>query len=144
MPDQAVNSWNDAIVEDFRAHGGKITQGRIAGANLLLLTTIGARSGLPRVAPLGYDRAGESLVVVGSNAGRDSDPVWVANVRKNPNVTVEVGTEKFRARARITEGDERRRLLDVRIAAVPQFGEYQKATSRELPVVVLEPIEEPV
>jgi deazaflavin-dependent oxidoreductase (nitroreductase family) len=80
-------------------------------------------------------------VVVGSNAGRDEQPTWLANITRNPVVTVEVGTEKFQARSRITEGTERRRLLDARIAAVPMFGEYEKKTSRQLPVIVLERIE---
>jgi len=134
-------AWNDGIIADFRAHAGRITQGRLAGASMLLMTSIGARSGLPRIAPVGYHRDGAGYVVVGSNSGRDEQPAWLENVRRNPVVTVEVGTEKFPARARITEGAERRRLLDARIAAVPQFGVYEKNTKRELPVIVLTRIE---
>ena len=138
MASTETNNWNETIIADFHAHGGQITLGRLAGASMLLMTTIGAKTGQPRTAPVGYDRDGDSYIVVGSNAGRDEQPAWLANVRKNPLVTVEVGTEKFQARARITEGVERRRLLDERIAAVPQFGEYEKMTARELPVVVLD------
>ena len=133
-----TNNWNETIIADFRAHGGRITLGRLAGASMLLMTTTGAKTGEPRIAPVGYHREGDSYIVVGSNAGRDEQPAWLANVRKNPLVTVEVGTEKFQARARITEGAERSRLLDDRIAAVPQFGDYQKMTDRELPVLVLD------
>lgn len=138
MATAETNNWNETIIADFHAHGGQITLGRLAGASMLLMTTIGAKTGEPRTAPVGYHREADSYVVVGSNAGRDEQPAWLANVRKNPLVTVEVGTEKFEARARITEGAERRRLLDDRIAAVPQFGVYEKMTARELPVLVLD------
>ena len=133
-----TNNWNETIIADFRANGGQITVGRLAGASMLLMTTTGAKTGEPRIAPVGYHREGDSYIVVGSNAGRDEQPAWLANIRKNPLVTVEVGTDKFQARARITEGAERRRLLDDRIAAVPMFGEYEKKTGRELPVLALD------
>ena len=133
-----TNNWNETIIADFRANGGQITVGRLAGASMLLMTTTGAKTGEPRTAPVGYHREGDSYIVVGSNAGRDEQPAWLANIRKNPLVTVEVGTDKFQARARITEGAERRRLLDDRIAAVPMFGEYEKKTGRELPVLALD------
>jgi deazaflavin-dependent oxidoreductase (nitroreductase family) len=134
-------TWNESIMADFRAHGGQITQGRLKGASVLLMTSIGAKSGQPRIVPVAYHRDGGAYVVVGSNSGRADQPAWLENVRKNPVVTVEVGTEKFPAHARIAEGPERRRLLDARIAAIPQFGAYEKMTSRELPVLVLERIE---
>jgi deazaflavin-dependent oxidoreductase (nitroreductase family) len=137
------DNWNKAIFEDFHAHGGQITLGRLAGSSLLLMTSTGAKTGLPRTVPLGYHREGESYVVVGSNQGRDTQPAWLANIARNPVVGVEVGTEKFQARARITEGAERRRLLDARIAAVPQFGKYESVTKRELPVVLLDRIDKP-
>jgi deazaflavin-dependent oxidoreductase (nitroreductase family) len=133
-----TNNWNETVIADFRANGGQITLGRLAGASMLLMTTTGAKTGEPRTAPVGYHREGDSYIVVGSNAGRDEQPAWLANIRKNPLVTVEVGTDKFQARARITEGAERRRLLDDRIAAVPMFGEYEKKTGRELPVLALD------
>jgi deazaflavin-dependent oxidoreductase (nitroreductase family) len=134
-------AWNDALVADFRAHDGQITQGRLAGAMMLIMTSTGAKTGLPRTVPLGYHRDGESYVLVGSNSGRDEQPEWLANLRKNPIVTIEVGTETFQARARVTGGSERRRLLDARIAAVPIFGDYERKAKRELPVIVLERID---
>ena len=134
-------AWNDAIIADFRAHEGRITQGRLAGAVMLIMTSTGARTGLPRTVPLGYHRDGERYVLVGSNSGRDEQPEWLANLTKNPVVTVEVGTETFQARATVTGGSERRRLLDARIAAVPIFGDYERKANRELPVIVLERID---
>jgi deazaflavin-dependent oxidoreductase (nitroreductase family) len=141
MPDARENDWNSSIEADFRAHGGQITEGPLKGASLLLLTSTGARSGLPRLAPVGYHLDSGRYIVVGSNSGRDEQPSWLANVVKDPVVTVEVGAEKFRARAWIAEGAERRRLLDDRIAAIPQFGAYEKMTKRELPVLILERID---
>ena len=141
MPE--TNNVNESILADFRAHAGQITEGRLKGASLLLMTTTGAKTGKPRTAFLGYHLDGGRYIVVGSNFGRDEQPAWLENVRKDPNVAVEVGTEKFRARATITEGAERRRLLDDRIAAVPQFGVYEKMTTRDLQVIALERIDEP-
>jgi deazaflavin-dependent oxidoreductase (nitroreductase family) len=134
-------TWNDAVVADFRAHDGRITQGRLAGATMLIMTSTGAKTGLPRTVPLGYHRDGESYILVGSNNGRDEQPEWLANLRQNPVVTIEVGTETFQARATVTDGPERRRLLDARIAAVPIFGDYERKAKRELPVIVLERID---
>jgi deazaflavin-dependent oxidoreductase (nitroreductase family) len=137
-----TNNWNDTILADFRAHAGQITEGRLKGASLLLMTTTGAKTGRSRTAFLGYHLDGGRYIVVGSNQGRDGHPAWLANVRKNPIVIVELGTETFQARATITAGAERRRLLDDRIAAIPQFGVYEKMTRRELPVIALERIDE--
>ncbi|MGD0122510.1 MAG: nitroreductase/quinone reductase family protein [Candidatus Limnocylindrales bacterium] len=138
-----TDNWNDTILADFRAHDGQITEGRLKGASLLLMTTTGAKTGRPRTAFVGYHLDRGRYIVVGSNQGRDAHPAWLENVRKNPIVTVEVGTEKFQARATITEGAERRRLLDDRIAAVPQFGVYETMTKRALPVIALERLAKP-
>lgn len=132
--------FNAMTIKDFRAHEGRITEGRLAGSSVLLMTSTGARSGTAGTAPLGYTRDGDRYVIVGSNSGKDRHPAWLANVRANPVVTVEVGTETFEARATVTEGPERRRLLDQHIAAIPIFARYEQMTSRQLPVVVLERI----
>jgi deazaflavin-dependent oxidoreductase (nitroreductase family) len=131
-------SWNDQIVADFHEHAGQITQGRLAGANLLLMTSIGARSGEPRTTPLGYTRDGDRYVVVGSNSGLPQQPAWLANIRANPVVTVEVGVETFPARATITTGAERQRLWTSHVAAIPHFATYEKMVDRELQVVAIE------
>jgi deazaflavin-dependent oxidoreductase (nitroreductase family) len=130
--------WNETHLADFRAHGGQITQGPLEGANVLLMTSTGARSGERRVTPLGFMRDGDRWVVVGSNSGYAHDPAWVANLRADPHVMVEVGTEAFPALARITSGKERERLWTAHKAALPVFARYETMTDRELPVVTLE------
>ena len=130
--------WNQNHIADFRAHGGTITQGPLAGANVLLLTTMGAKTGEPRISPLGFTRDGGRFVVVSSNSGQAHDPAWLANVRANPQVTVEVGSESFPAMATITTGPERQRLWDAHKVAIPVFSKYETMTGRELQVVALE------
>lgn len=130
-------SFNDRTIADFRAHEGRITTGRLAGSKLLLLTSVGARSGRPQTTPLGYTRDGDRYVVVGSNSGSSNQPAWLFNVRADPHVSVEVGTETFPAVATVTTGEERRRLFAAHVDAIPHFATYEKMTERELPVVVL-------
>jgi deazaflavin-dependent oxidoreductase (nitroreductase family) len=132
------DAFNEGIVEDFRAHQGRITFGRFAGRQLLLLTTTGARSGTPRTTPLAFTRDGERFVVIASKGGEPTNPAWYHNLVAHPEVTVEVGTECFRAIARITEGEERDRLFAAQAAVMPGFLKYQDRTSRRIPVIVLE------
>jgi len=131
------DNFNAGIVEDFRANGGKVS-GRFAGRPLLLLTTTGARTGLPRVVPLVYTRDGEDLVIIASKGGAPTNPDWYHNLVANPEVTVEVGAERYQARARVTEGEEHDRLYDAMAAQMPFFAEYQRNTERRIPLVVLE------
>ena len=98
-PRAAYAARTAALVDDFRANGGKVSSGPFVGRDLLLLTTIGARTGLPRLAPLVYDRDGDRLVVVGSKRGAPTHPAWYLNLLANPIVTLEVGAERFQARA---------------------------------------------
>jgi deazaflavin-dependent oxidoreductase (nitroreductase family) len=138
MPiDDRETSWNASTIADFRAHDGAITIGPLAGSNILLMTSTGARTGQPHVAPLGYTRDGERYVVVGSNSGRPANPEWLRNIEAQPSVTVEVGTERFQAIATVAAGEGRRRLLDAHIAAIPIFGRYEQMAGRQLPVVTL-------
>jgi deazaflavin-dependent oxidoreductase (nitroreductase family) len=131
------NAFNRQLIEEFRANGGKVG-GMFAGAPLLLLTTTGARSGQPRVAPLAYTSDNGRLVVIASKGGAPTHPDWFHNLRANPEVTVEVGKETFPARATIPEGAERQRLFEQMAAQMPNFAEYQRNTTRKLPVIVLE------
>jgi deazaflavin-dependent oxidoreductase (nitroreductase family) len=131
------NEFNRQLIEEFRANGGKVS-GMFAGAPLLLLTTTGAKSGQPRVAPLAYTTDSGRLVVIASKGGAPTHPDWFHNVRANPEVTIEVGTETFPARATIPTGAERQRLFDQMAAQMPNFAEYQRNTTRKLPVIVLE------
>ena len=143
MPDDPNElSWNDRIIANFRENHGKVTMPPFQNSNLLLMTSTGAMTGKPRTSPLGYTRDGERYVVVGSNSGGPVQPAWLANVRANPVVTIEAAGETFRARATVTQGAERRRLLDAHQAAIPIFKKYETMTERELPVVTLERIAE--
>src|SRR5206468_12619578 len=105
---------------------------------LLLLTTTGAKSGQQRVAPLAFTRDSERYVVIASKGGSPTSPDWYHNLVANPRVIVEVGTECFPALARVTSGEERERLFAAQAALMPGFAEYQKQTSREIPVGVFE------
>lgn len=131
------NDFNDKLVEEFRATGGKVS-GMFAGSPLMVLTTTGAKSGQPRVIPLVYTKDGDNIVVIASKGGAPTHPDWYHNVVANPEVTVELGTEAFQAQARVAEGDERDRLYDAQAALMPNFAEYQRNTTRQIPVVVLE------
>jgi deazaflavin-dependent oxidoreductase (nitroreductase family) len=132
MPDD-MRAFNETLIEEFRANGGKLS-GRLANSSLLLLTTIGARTGQPRVTPMGYVGDGERYAVIAADAGADRHPSWYHNLLAHPRVVVEVGSERFEATARTAEGDERERL----IAMIPYFAAQQVKTERVIPVVVLE------
>jgi len=108
------------------------------GAPILLLTTRGAKSGTVYTTPLAYTRDGNRLVIIASKGGAPSNPAWYHNLVANPTVTVEVGPEKFEAKASVAQGDERDRLFDAQAALMPNFAEYQQNTTRRIPVVVLE------
>src|SRR5215218_2015415 len=103
------DNFNQRVIEEFRANGGKVG-GMFADSPMMLLTTTGARSGQPRVAPLVYTKDGDDIVIIASKGGAPTNPDWFRNLVANPEVTVEVGTERFPAKARVTEGDERQRL----------------------------------
>jgi deazaflavin-dependent oxidoreductase (nitroreductase family) len=136
-----VNEYNRRVIEEFRANGGRVG-GAYLGTPLLLLTTTGARSGRPHTTPLVYLVDDDGLVVFGTKGGAPTNPDWYYNLRADPIATVEVGTETFEARARITAGDERARLFARQAERRPQLAEYQARTSREIPAVVLTPVDE--
>lgn len=132
-----MNDFNQKIIEEFRANGGKVG-GQFAGAPMLLLTTTGAKSGQPRIAPLVYSTDGDRHVIIASKGGAPTNPDWFRNLVANPDVTVEVGTETFAATAVVPEGAERDHLFDAQAAIMPGFREHQNNTDRVIPVVVLE------
>jgi deazaflavin-dependent oxidoreductase (nitroreductase family) len=131
-------TYNTNLIEQFRANNGEIKEGMFKGAPILLLTTIGARSGKTRVNPLAYTCAGGGYVIIASKGGAPSHPDWYHNVVSHPRVTVEVGSEQFPAVARVAEDEERDRLYDAQAKLMPEFAEYQRKTSRRIPVVVLQ------
>jgi deazaflavin-dependent oxidoreductase (nitroreductase family) len=130
--------FNQTLIDDFREHDGRITQGPFAGRSLVLLTTRGRRTGLERTTPLAYTRDGDRYIVIASKGGAPTNPDWYRNLRADPQVIVELGPERFAATATIAEDAERRRLYDAHAALMPVFKDYELRTSREIPVVVLE------
>jgi deazaflavin-dependent oxidoreductase (nitroreductase family) len=130
---QDMKAFNRKVIEEFRANGGELS-GPMAGRHLMLLTTTGARSGEPRTAVLGFGKEGDTFVVIASANGAADHPAWYRNLVADPRVTVEVGSERFAARARTAQPGERERLA----ALVPYLEGQQKLTSREIPLVVLE------
>lgn len=133
-------AFTRALIEDVRANG-KPTSGPFLGRPILILTTTGARSGEPRVAPLVYSRDGDRYVIMASKAGAPDNPAWYANLVANPVVTVETGGERFAARAVEIQGEERDRLWDAHVAEHPGFAEYVTRTTRRIPVIALSRIE---
>ena len=132
-----MHEYNRALIAEFRANGG-VLSGQLAKSHILLLTTTGAKTGLERIAPLGYGRDGERLVVVAANAGAPTHPDWYRNLVAQPEVTVEMGSERFSARARTAEGAEREDLIARQAEIVPWLPAQQEKTTREIPIVVLE------
>jgi deazaflavin-dependent oxidoreductase (nitroreductase family) len=131
-----MSNFNERVVNEFRANQGKVGP-PFEGAPLLLLTTVGARSGAERLNALMYTKDGDDLVVLASKGGAPDNPAWYHNVIANPRATVEVGTEKFEATARVAKGQERDRLFQAQATLFPQFAGYQQRTTRQIPVVVL-------
>jgi deazaflavin-dependent oxidoreductase (nitroreductase family) len=127
---------NKAIIAEFRTNGGKVG-GQFAGMPLLLLHTVGAKSGQPHINPVAYTLDGDRYVIIASKGGAPTNPDWYYNVAAQPSVTVEVGTEQFQARATIPTEPERTRLYDQMAALRPNFAEYQRRTTRRIPVIIL-------
>ena len=134
MSDNDRIDYNRRVVEEFRANGGNV-QG---WAPLILLTTKGAKSGQTRVYPLMAIPDGDRYLAVASKGGAAKNPLWYNNLLAHPDVTVEVGNEKFAATARLLTGDEREQAFAKAVAVFPPYGEYQKKTARKIPVFLLE------
>jgi deazaflavin-dependent oxidoreductase (nitroreductase family) len=121
----------------YRLSGG-LLGGRVDGLDILLLTTIGKKSGLPRTVPLPYFRDGSRYVLVASFGGYDKNPAWLGNLKATPRVEVQVGSAKFTSHAQVAEGAERERIWNQVTHDFPRYLEYQKKTQRQIPVVILE------
>lgn len=134
-----ANDWNSKIIEEFRANEGKVG-GPFAGAPLLLLHTVGARTGQPRVNPVMYRKVGDSYAVFASKSGAPDNPGWYHNLVANPQVSAEIGTETRQFVARVTEGAERERIWTAHKHDNPGFAGYEAKTTRQIPVIVLEPV----
>ncbi len=133
-----ANDWNTKVIAEFRANGGKVG-GQFDGAPMLLLHTVGARSGLERVNPMMYRQVGDAYAVFASKAGAPANPDWYHNLVANPAVSAEIGTSAVDLTARVAAGDERAQIFDAQKRDFPGFAEYEAKTTRTIPVVILEP-----
>lgn len=127
---------NSIIIKEFRANAGKVG-GPFAGRTLLILHTVGAKSGQKHINPVAYVTDGDRMVVIASKGGAPTNPDWYHNIVAHPRVTVEVGTEQFTAKASIAGEPERTRLYAKMVEMMPGFAEYEKKTTRVIPVIVL-------
>ena len=140
MSDDVMSSergFNERNIDEFRRNGGKVG-GQFEGFPLLLLTSTGARSGAQRVNPVAYFDIDDKIYVVGSAAGRENNPAWVHNLRADPRVSVEIGSEPPKpATARELPRGERDSIYPIIVERAPGFGEYQQRTDRVIPVFEL-------
>ncbi len=134
-----MSDFNTQIIEEFRANGGKVG-GPFQGAPMILIETIGAKSGAAHTIPLVYSTDGGRFVVIASKNGDPTNPAWYHNLVANPDVNIEIGTEKFKAHATVAQGAERDRLFDAQAKMMPGFQDYADKTKgiRTIPVIVLE------
>jgi deazaflavin-dependent oxidoreductase (nitroreductase family) len=132
------DDWNRRIIEEFRANEGRVG-GPFAGVPILLLHHTGAKSGIERVSPLAYRRDGDAYVVFGSKGGAPDNPAWFHNLVRNPEATIEVDTATRTVKARIAEGEERDRIWTLQKQEFPGFADYERKTTRQIPVVILDP-----
>jgi deazaflavin-dependent oxidoreductase (nitroreductase family) len=132
-----TSDFNTKMIEEFRANEGRLG-GPWAGTTLILIHHIGARSGTERVTPLGYSRQGDGrFAIVASNGGSPAHPDWYYNLKANPRIKVEVGTETLTVLAEELDGTARAGLWPKLIAEYPSIGEYQARATRQIPVFML-------
>ena len=124
----------------YRASRGRLAS-RMAGLNLLLLTTTGRKTAKRWTTPLWYIRDGSCFVIIASNAGSDRHPAWYLNLQQNPEAQIQVRERVLDVRAQTAQGDERQRLWSQVLAAAPGYADYQTRTTREIPLVILTPDE---
>jgi deazaflavin-dependent oxidoreductase (nitroreductase family) len=130
-------NWNDNVIEQFRTNGGRV---RGFGDALVLLHHRGAKTGTERVNPVAYQDLGNGAVAVfASKGGSPTNPDWYHNLRVNPEARIEIGTETRDVVARVAEGEERDRIWTRQKELMPGFADYEQKTSRQIPVVILEP-----
>jgi deazaflavin-dependent oxidoreductase (nitroreductase family) len=133
-----MNDWNAKVVEEFRANAGKVG-GQFEGAPLLLLHSTGAKSGQARVNPIMYLADGDNFAVFASKGGAPTSPDWYHNLVANPRASVEIDDHTVNVVAKIADSDTRERLWTRQKELYPGFAEYEAKTTREIPVVLLEP-----
>jgi deazaflavin-dependent oxidoreductase (nitroreductase family) len=131
------NDWNTRVIEEFRANGGKVEA--FPDNNLLLLHHTGAKSGQDRVTPLAYQSVDGGYAIFASKAGAPDNPAWFYNLKSSPQATIEIGTDSVPVTARVTGPEEREPIWTRQKQDQPGFAEYEQKTSRQIPVVILEP-----
>ena len=131
-----MSDWNEGVIKEFRANEGKVS-GWFADKTLLILHNTGARSGQQRVTPLVYRQEGDRIFIFGSKGGSDTHPAWYHNVKANPEVSIEIGTETVEAEAVEINGAERDAIYARQAAVISNFAEYQAGTDRVIPVIEL-------
>ena len=122
----------------YRLLGGRL----VGGGSALLITTVGRRSGQPRTVIVGYRRQGDEVIVVGSNLAKPAVPSWVLNLRAHPEAKVQLGRERYQARAEFLEGEDRAGHWDRLVAAEPLYDQVQRVAGREIPVIRLRRVKE--
>ena len=132
----AVNDFNTRIMEEFHANGGKVS-GRFSGVDILILTTTGRKSGQTRWNPLAYSKDGDRYVIVASKGGAPTSPDWYHNLVANSSAVIEVGDDVIPVEATVASGAERDRLYAHMAEKMPAFSQYEKNTTRRIPIVVL-------
>jgi deazaflavin-dependent oxidoreductase (nitroreductase family) len=132
-----AEDWNTKIIEEFRANGGKVG-GQFEGAPLLLLHSTGAKSGQERVHPMMYREVGDDIAVFASKAGAPTKPDWYHNLVAHPQAKAEIGTESVSVTAREAKGEEQTKIWENQKKDFPGFADYEKSTTRQIPVVILE------
>lgn len=134
-----AQNWNQRIIDEFRANEGRVG-GQFEGAPLLLLHHTGARTGTERVNPLAYQKLPNGYAVFASKGGAPTNPDWYHNLVANPKARVEVGIDTIDVTARVAEAEERDRIWEEQKRRMPGFADYERTTTRQIPVVVLEPV----
>lgn len=130
------NEFNQKIIDEFRANDGKVG-GPFEGMSMILLTTTGAKSGEKSTTPLVYMPDGKNMVVIASMGGAPKNPAWYHNIKANKDVVVDIGNGEFAAEAVEALGDRRDALYAAQAAKYPAFAEYEKKTTRRIPVIVI-------
>ena len=135
---EAENLFGDEHVRRYRETGGKVGHDWRKGSTILLLTTTGRTTGEKRTVPLIYVQDGAHYAIVASKGGAPEHPGWYRNLAKTPEVEVQILGDRFPARARVAEGEEREHLWRMMNGIWRYYDEYQTRTDREIPVVLLE------
>lgn len=134
-----TNDWNTKIIEEFRANNGKVG-GQFEGAPLLLLHHTGARTGNSRINPVMYQPVGDDFAIFASKAGAPTNLDWYYNLRAHPQTEIEIDGKTVAVTARVAEEAEREPIWERQKRDYPGFADYESKTTRQIPVVILEPV----